>query len=163
MPSFDLVSKLDMGEMKNVVNMAQKQISGRYDFKGSNTSIDFKGEEAIEIKANDDYKMKAALDILRQNMAKRNVGMRSIDPQDIEPSGNQMFKQTIFIKAGIDKEQGKKINKAVKESGIKVTSSYLDEKVRIQGKKIDDLQAVFQFLKSHKEVTVDLQMENMKR
>ncbi|MDD0852087.1 YajQ family cyclic di-GMP-binding protein [Halobacteriovorax sp. GB3] len=163
MPSFDLVSKLDMGEMKNVVNMAQKQISGRYDFKGSNTSIDFKGEEALEIKASDDYKMTAALDILRQNMAKRNVGMRSIDPQDIEPSGNQMFKQTILIKAGIDKEQGKKINKAIKESGIKVTSSYLDEKVRVQGKKIDDLQAVFQYLKSHKDVVVDLQMENMKR
>ncbi|EQC45050.1 PF04461 family protein [Bacteriovorax sp. BSW11_IV] len=163
MPSFDLVSKLDMGEMKNVVNMAQKVIAGRYDFKGSDTTIEFKGEKQLEIRADDDYKIKAALDILRAQMAKRDIGMRSIEPGEIEPSGNQKLKQMLDLKAGIDKDMGKKINKIIKDSGIKVTSSYMDEKIRVQSKNIDDLQACFQMLRAHKEVTVDLQMENMKR
>ncbi len=163
MPSFDLISKLDIGEVKNVVNMAQKQISGRYDFKGSNTEIELKNDSVIELRAPDDYKIGAALDIFRSNMAKRNLGMKSMKVEDIVPSGNQMFKQTINVRQGIDKEQAKAINKAIKDSSFKVTSQYLDEKVRLTGKKIDDLQAVMKMLREHDEVTVDLQMENMKR
>lgn len=163
MPSFDLVSKLDMGEMKNVVNMAQKVIAGRYDFKGSDTTIEFKGENQLEVRADDDYKIKTALEILRAQMAKRDMGMRSIDPQDIEPSGNQKLKQMINLRSGIDKDTGKLLNKLIKESGIKVTSSYMDEKIRVQSKNIDDLQACFHMLRTHKDVKVDLQMENMKR
>jgi uncharacterized protein YajQ (UPF0234 family) len=162
MPSFDLVSKTDMMEMKNALQMAQKEVNSRYDFKGSDTSFELK-ESAIELRADDDYKMKAALEILRGQLVKRNIGQRCIDPQKVEPSGNRMLKQMINIKNGIDKEKARTINKLVKESGLKVSSSILDDKIRLTGKKIDDLQEVFQFLRKHKDVDIELQIENMKR
>jgi uncharacterized protein YajQ (UPF0234 family) len=162
MPSFDLVSKTDMMEMKNVVQMAQREIGARYDFKGSNTELELK-ENTIELKAPDEYKMKAALEILRGQMAKRNMGQRCIDPGKVEPSGNRGMKQTIRIKNGIDKEKAKLINRLIKDSGLKVQSSIMDEKVRVVGKKIDDLQDVYRMLKTSKEVDIELQMENMKR
>jgi uncharacterized protein YajQ (UPF0234 family) len=162
MPSFDLVSKTDMMEMKNVVQMAQREIGARYDFKGSNTELELK-ENTIELKAPDEYKMKAALEILRGQMAKRNMGQRCIDPGKVEPSGNRGMKQTITIKNGIDKEKAKLINRLIKDSGLKVQSSIMDEKVRVVGKKIDDLQDVYRMLKTSKEVDIELQMENMKR
>lgn len=162
MPSFDLVSKTDMMEMKNALQMAQKEVNSRYDFKGSDTSFELK-ESAIELRADDDYKMKAALEILRGQLVKRNIGQRCIDPQKVEPSGNRMLKQMINIKNGIDKEKARTINKLVKESGLKVSSSILDDKIRLTGKKIDDLQEVFQLLRKHKDVDIELQIENMKR
>jgi uncharacterized protein YajQ (UPF0234 family) len=162
MPSFDLVSKTDMMEMKNVLQMAQKEIDNRYDFKGSDTKLELK-ETNIELRANDDYKMKAALEILRGQMVKRNIGQRCIDPQKVEPSGNRMLKQLINIKNGIEKEKAKLINKVIKDSGLKVQSSIMDDKIRVTAKKIDDLQEVFYMLRTNKEVDIELQMENMKR
>lgn len=162
MPSFDLVSKTDMMEMKNALQMAQKEINARYDFKGSNVTLELK-ETTIELRAEDDYKMKAALEIFRGQMVKRNIGQRCIDPQKVEPTGNRMLKQLINIKNGIDKEKAKTINKLIKESGIKVSSSIMDDKIRVTGKKIDDLQGIFQLLRTSKEVDLELQMENMKR
>lgn len=162
MPSFDLVSTVDMGELKNALNMAQKQISSRYDFKGSKASLELKGENEIELKAEDDFKMRAALDIFYRNLGKRNIGLKSLDVGQAVPTGNQMLKQSINILSGINKEKGKTINKIVKDSKLKISSQYLDEKVRITGKKIDDLQAIYRILKEHKEVDLDLRMENMK-
>ena len=162
MPSFDLVSKTDMMEMKNALQMAQKEINARYDFKGSDVSLELK-DTTIELRAEDDYKMKAALEIFRGQLVKRNIGQRCIDPQKIEPSGNRMMKQTINIKNGIEKEKAKQINKIIKDSGLKVSSSIMDDKIRITGKKIDDLQGAYQMLRSNKEVDIELQMENMKR
>ena len=162
MPSFDLVSKTDMMEMKNALGMAQKEINARYDFKGSDVTLELK-ENAIELRAEDDYKMKAALEIFRGQMVKRSIGQRCIDPQKIEPSGNRMMKQIINIKNGIEKEKAKVINKIIKDSGLKVQSSIMDDKIRITAKKIDDLQAVFAMLRSNKDVDLELQMENMKR
>lgn len=151
-----------MMEMKNALQMAQKEVNSRYDFKGSDTTFELK-ENAIELRANDDYKMKAALEILRGQLVKRNIGQRCIDPQKVEPSGNRMMKQTINIKNGIDKEKARTINKIIKESGLKVSSSILDDKIRLTGKKIDDLQDAFMKLRANKEVDIELQMENMKR
>ena len=162
MPSFDLVSKTDMMEMKNALQMAQKEINARYDFKGSDVSLELK-DTTIELKAEDDYKMKAALEILRGQLVKRNIGQRCIDPQKVEPSGNRMLKQVINIKNGIEKEKAKQINKIIKDSGLKVSSSILDDKIRLTGKKIDDLQEAYQMLRTNKEVDIELQMENMKR
>jgi uncharacterized protein YajQ (UPF0234 family) len=162
MPSFDLVSKTDMMEMKNALQMAQKEVNSRYDFKGSDTAFELK-ENSIELRADDDYKMKAALEILRGQLAKRNIGQRCIDPQKVEPSGNRMMKQVINIKNGIDKEKARTINKIIKDSGLKVSSSILDDKIRLTGKKIDDLQDAFIKLRNNKDVDIELQMENMKR
>jgi len=162
MPSFDLVSSLDIGEMKNAIQLAQKQISGRYDFKGSNCTLDFNGTNSIELKGDSEYQVKTILSLLYENMAKRGLGLKCIEAKDIEPSGNQKYKQIIILNSGIDKEKGKVINKLIKKSGLKVTSQYLDEKIRVTGKKIDDLQATFKLLKSDDSVEIDLRIENMK-
>ena len=162
MPSFDLVSKTDMMEMKNALQMAQKEVNNRYDFKGSDVTFELK-EELIELRAEDDYKIKAALEILRGQLVKRNIGQRCIDPQKAEPSGNRMMKQIINIKNGIEKEKAKTINKIIKDSGLKVQSSILDDKVRLTANKIDDLQEAYAMLRKHKDVDIELQMENMKR
>jgi len=162
MPSFDLVSKLDMGELKNVINQTERQIAGRYDFKGADVRVELK-EEIVELWAPDEYKINAVLDILRTNMVKRSIGMNALEPEEPVPTGRNMLKQILQIKKGIDKEKGKQINKLIKNSGHKVTSAYVDEKIRITGKKIDDLQAIFGMLKGHKDVKLELQMENMKK
>jgi uncharacterized protein YajQ (UPF0234 family) len=162
MPSFDLVSKIEMSELKNAVEMSRKIVGSRYDFKGSQSTIEIL-ENSIELKSEDEYKMKTILDILREQMVKRKIGLNNLEPDKIVPSGKNLLKQSLKIKNGIDKEMGKTINKLIKNSGLKVHSSLMDEKVRIEAKKIDDLQEVFQYLKSNPEVTQDLQMENMKK
>jgi len=162
MPSFDLVSTMDIGELKNAVNMAQKQISGRYDFKGAKCEIELKGSTELKITAESEYQIQAALEILYRNMGKRNLAINGLEPKEIEGTGNQMFKLEIAIHCGIDKDKGRIINKAIKDSKIKVTSQYLDEKIRVTGKKIDDLQSVFKMLREHKDVNIPLGMENMK-
>lgn len=162
MPSFDLVSSLDMGELKNVVNMANKQITGRYDFKGSKCAVELKNDKELEIIAETESRLEAALSILFGNMTKRGMGLKCLDVQKPEPTGHQMYKQKVILNSGIDKEKAKIINKAIKDSKLKVSSQYLDEKIRISGKKIDDLQGAFQMLKGHKDLEIDLKMENMK-
>lgn len=162
MPSFDLVSEIDKGELKNALDQAQREVGTRYDFKGADCKIELKANDELEIEAANEYQVKATIDILRTKMVKRGIGVKSLNVGDIKPTGNQRFKMTGNFVNGINKELGKKINKLIKSSGLKVTSAYLDEKVRITGKKIDDLQSVFKFLKSSDEVEVDLQMENMK-
>lgn len=162
MPSFDLVSSLDIGEMKNAIKMAQKYISGRYDFKGSDCEIIFNGSDKLDIKGDSEYQVDTARGILYENMGKRGLGLKCVDAKDILPSGNKKYKQEVILNSGIDKEKGGTINKIIKKSGFKVSSQYLDEKIRITGKKIDDLQSVFKMLKEHKDVEIDLRMENMK-
>lgn len=162
MPSFDLVSSLDMGELKNVLAMAQKQIKGRYDFKGSNCTIELKGEKELEVIAESEMRIEAAMSILYSCMSKRGLGLKCLDLQKLTPTGNQMYKQVIVLNFGINKENGKIINKLIKDSSFKVTSQYLDEKIRITSKKIDELQNTFRMLKESKELEMDVKMENMK-
>lgn len=162
MPSFDLVSKLDAMELKNAVAMAQKEIANRYDLKNSNSTLELFLDH-IEILAPDDMKINAALDILRTRMVKRNLGVRNLEVEKPIPTGARMLKLVIKLKSGVDKEQAKIIQRVVKDSGLKVTTQYMDEKVRFTGKKIDDLQMAFAKVRASEEVKIDLQMDNMKR
>jgi len=162
MPSFDLVSALDMGELKNVLNMAQKQISGRYDFKGSKCSIELRNEKELEVFAETEMRIEAAMSIFYSCMSKRGLGLKCLDVQKMLPTGNQMFKQVIVLNSGISKENAKIINKLIKESTCKVSSQYLDEKIRVTSKKIDELQKTFQILRNHDDLKIDVIMENMK-
>jgi uncharacterized protein YajQ (UPF0234 family) len=163
MPSYDIVSKLDMGEIKNALDQARREIDGRYDFKGSNTTIELKDEKAIEVITGNDYQVKACLDIIRTRIAKRGIGMRCLEPKDAQPTGNRQMKQVIELKSGIDKDSGKIINKIIKDSKLKLSGQYMDERVRVTGKSIDDLQSLWAIVKASEEIKVDLQMENMKR
>lgn len=164
MPSFDLVSKIDKSELHNAINMAVKIVQGRYDFKGSKAEIELtENESVIELKGEDGTKMKALLDVLSTQLAKRNIGLKCLEIGEVAPTGNRMMKQTIKLKNGIEKEMAKKITKIVKESNVKVNASIMDEKIRMVSKNIDDLQEIMQILRTNKDVTIELQMENMKR
>jgi len=160
MPSFDVVFKVDMQEVDNAVNLARKEIGQRFDFKGTHNEIDLE-KDSILILAADDYKLTAVVDILRGKLARRNVSPTCLDFGKKEPASHGAMRQRITLLQGIDKERGKEIVKAIKESKLKVQAQIMDDQVRVNGKKIDDLQEVIQMLKG-KDFGIDLQFVNMR-
>ena len=164
MASFDLVSKIDEMELANALQNTDKQILGRFDFKGSDAKADYKEDEnIIEISAEDDMKVKAILDILRTTMGKRGIGMRGMKASEITSSGLKKKKMTLTLTSGFDKDAQKLLNRLLKESGFKGKTQYMDDKYRVESKSIDDLQELYQFLKTHKEMNLELSMKNLKR
>jgi uncharacterized protein YajQ (UPF0234 family) len=164
MASFDLVSKIDEMELQNALKNTDKQILGRFDFKGSDAKAEYKEKEnVIEIRAEDEMKVKAILDILRTNMGKRGISTRGMKESEIQSSGLKIKKMTLTLVSGFDKDAQKLMNRLIKESGFKGKTQYMDEKYRIESKSIDELQTLFQYLRTHKEMNLELNMENMKR
>lgn len=164
MASFDLVSRIDEMELQNALKNTEKTIQGRFDFKGSNAAAEFKEKEKIiEIRGENEMKVKTVLDILRTNMGKRGIGFRGMKESEIQNSGLSSKKMTLTLSSGFDKDAQKLINRLLKESGFKGKSQYMDEKYRLESKSIDELQTLYQFLKTHKDMTLELHMENMKR
>lgn len=160
MPSFDVVSKLNMQEVDNAVNQAQKELGTRYDFRGTNTSVE-QTPEGIQIVGPDDEHLKAAYKVLMERMVKRQVSLRALEPGDPVPAAKQSWKQLVKLKQGIATEKGKELVKAIKESKLKVQAQIQDEQVRITGKNRDDLQAAIRLLKSQ-DFEIDLQFENFR-
>ncbi|HSN84811.1 MAG TPA: YajQ family cyclic di-GMP-binding protein [Polyangiales bacterium] len=146
MPSFDVVSKLDQHEVDNAINQAGKEIAQRYDFKGTEATIE-QTEEGIVIRANSEGRLDAARDVLETKMVRRQVSLKSLDPQQPQPAGGKMWRQLIKLKEGVSKEKAKDIVKAIKDSKLKVQASVQGDTVRVSGKKRDDLQATIAFLK----------------
>ena len=164
MASFDLVSKVNDMELANAIGNAMKVVNGRFDFKGSDASIEYKEKEkVVEMRAEDETKVRALLDILRTNMGKRGISFKGMEESKVEATGNRMYKQTLKISAGFDKDAQKTMNRLIKESGFKGKSQYMDEKYRIESKSIDELQALFTFLKNNDDLNLQISMENMKR
>jgi hypothetical protein len=164
MASFDLVSKIDEMELHNALQNTEKQILGRFDFKGSDAKAEYKEKEnLIDIRAEDEMKIKAILDILRTNMGKRGIGTRGMKESEIQSSGLKSKKMTLTLTSGFDKDAQKLLNRLLKESGFKGKSQYMDEKYRIESKSIDELQSLFQFLRNHKDMNLELSMQNLKR
>ena len=159
--SFDVVSQVDMQEMDNAINQVRKEIDQRYDFRGSDASIELVAEKEVKIAAEDEYKLGAILDMLRQKMAKRGVPLRCIVPGKIEPAAKGSVRQSCEIQQGISKENGKKIVAAIKATKLKVNAQIQDDQVRVAGAKKDDLQAVIQMLREG-DFGVDLQFINMR-
>jgi uncharacterized protein YajQ (UPF0234 family) len=149
-----------MQEVDNAVNQVKKEITQRYDFKGTKSEIELK-EDAITVLADDDYKLKAIIDIIQSKMLKRNISLKSLDYGKEEPASGSMIRQVITIRQGIATEKGKEINKIIKETKMKVQSQIQGDQVRVTGKKIDDLQEVIQLLKG-KDLDIDLQFINMR-
>ena len=163
--SFDVVSQVDMQEMDNAVNQTKKEIAQRYDFRGSNASIELE-EKCIKLAAEDEYKLNAIIDILRARMAKRGIPLRCLELGKVEPATKGTVRQQLNILQGIPKEKAKAIIAAaiiaaVKATKLKVTAQMQDDQVRISGAKKDDLQAVIQTLKAG-DFGVDLQFINMR-
>ncbi len=159
--SFDIVSKIDMQEIVNAVDQALREITNRYDFKDSNTTIELnKEEKTITITTTDDYKIKASNEVLKNKMVKRGIPIKALtDEEPTNPGMNKMV-QKIKIQEGIPQEKAKEIVKFIKESGIKkVQPSIQGDTVRVTGPKIDDLQAVMGALKA-KDFGIDMQFTN---
>src|SRR5438105_15844464 len=127
MPSFDVVSKLDLQEVENAVNQAKKEIENRYDFRGSKSELEW-DKKTITFKAPDEYKMGAIKDILQTKLIRRSIDITCLDFSEIEPIGGMMLKQVVTLKQGIDRETAKKINASIKETKIKVQPQINDDK-----------------------------------
>ncbi len=160
MPSFDVVSKIDLMELDNALNTTQKELAQRYDFRGTNTSFE-RTPEGIVLRTSDEQHLDAATSVLRERMAKRNVSQRCLDPQPAEPAAGRTLRQLIKLKQGIETETGKKIVKAIKDSKIKVQASIQGEEVRVTGKNRDDLQAAIALLR-REDFGLDLQFTNFR-
>ena len=160
MPSFDIVSEVDIQEIDNAVNQARKQIQTRYDFKGSQSEIKW-DRKTLTIMADDDYKLGAIKDILQGKVHHRGLDIRVLKFEDpIKASGN-MWRQPVSIVEGVDKENAKKIVKIIKDSKLKVQPAIQDNKVRVSSKKIDFLQECMDLVKSSK-IDVPVQFINMR-
>lgn len=139
MPSFDVVSETDLQEVQNAVDSSSREITTRYDFKGSKSSLEREGDE-IKIMADDELKLKNIIDILKANLTRRKIDVKCLDLQTPEKASGNMIRQNIKVKQGIEQEIAKKINKRIKDSKSKVQSSIQGDKLRVNGKKRDDLQ-----------------------
>lgn len=160
MASFDIVSEVDIQEIDNAVNQARKQIQSRYDFKGSNSEIQW-DRKSITVMADDDYKLGAIKDILQGKVHHRGIDIRALKFEDpIKASGN-MWRQPVTIIEGIDKENAKKIVKIIKDSKLKVQASIQEDKVRVNSKSIDNLQECMSLVKGSK-IEVPVQFINMR-
>jgi len=162
MPSFDVVSEVDMQEVKNAVDQAQREIGQRYDFKGSKSSLELKEKESqIILVADDKLKLSALQDILRQRLSKRNVSMKSVEFADPVPAGGDTIRQVATIKMALKDEELKKLNKTIKDTKLKVTSHIQGAQLSVSGKNRDDLQSVIAHLK--KSITdIELQFNNFR-
>ncbi len=147
MPSFDIVSQVNQQEVKNAVEQANKEITNRYDFKGSDARIELKDLE-LTVFADDDFKLGQVMDVLRARLAKRNVDARSLEPGTVEKISGDKVKQPVKVKAGIEQEKAKSIVKLIKDHKLKVAGSIQGDSVRVSGAKKDDLQAAIQLVRS---------------
>ncbi len=157
--SFDVVSKVDIQEAKNAIDAASKELSQRYDLKGSNSAIKFVDDKDIIISSADDFKLKAVLDVLQSKLVKRGISLKSLEYHKIEKALGGTARQKITLTQGIDAEKAKKISKEIRDSKIKVQAQIQGEQLRVTGKSRDDLQEVIQLLKS-KDYEIDLQFVN---
>lgn len=161
--SFDITSTIDLQEVDNAVNQATKEVSQRYDFKGSTAEIEYtKGDTTLTLLASDDYKLKALVDVLQSKLIKRGVPIRNLDYGKIEQASGGMARQVVTLQQGIPTEKGKEIVKAIKAGGFKkVQAQIQDDQVRVQSPSIDELQAVIALLKTQ-DFELELQFGNFR-
>lgn len=159
MPSFDVVSKTDQHEVTNAVDQTNRELSTRFDFRGTDARAELT-KDTITLIAPTDFQLKQLDEILRNKLAKRNVDVRALTYKDPEIKLNEA-RQVVEVKQGIETEQAKKIVKLIKDGGFKVQAAIQGEQIRVTGKKRDDLQAVIAMLREAK-VPIPLQFENFR-
>jgi hypothetical protein len=146
--SFDIVSRVDMQEVSNAVQQVVKEVSQRFDFKGSKSSIDLSREKAeITLVADDDYKLKSLTEILKAKLVKRNVSLKALNFGKVEKAAGDTLRQLISLQQGLSPERAKDMGKLIKDMKLKVQTEIQKDQVRVRAKKIDDLQAVIKMLK----------------
>ncbi len=158
--SFDIVSEVDMQEVNNAVNQTVKEITQRYDFKGSKSTVTVE-DSSVKILTEDDMRLKSIVDILESKFIRRGVAVKNLEYGKSENASGGMVRQLVKIRQGIEADIAKKITKDVKESKLKVQTQLQDDQLRVTGKKIDDLQAVIALLKEN-DYGVELQFKNFR-
>jgi cyclic-di-GMP-binding protein len=156
--SFDVVSKVNMEEVKNAVEQVQREIANRFDFKNSVSSVEVE-KEALKLHSDDEYKMKQLVDVLQTKLVKRNVSIKALDFGKLEPASKGTVRQEVKLKQGLDSDTARTVVKLIKDSGKKVTTQIQGDAVRVTGKSKDDLQAVQQLLRGA-DLPVDVQFDN---
>jgi uncharacterized protein YajQ (UPF0234 family) len=156
--SFDVVSNVDMQEVKNAISQAMKEITTRFDLKGSNSLVELQGKEIL-ITSGDDSKMKAVRDVLEERLVKRSVPLKALTFGEVEKALGQTARQKVTLQEGIPSDKAREIVKVIKGSKLKVQASIQGEQVRVTGKSKDDLQSVMQLLKST-DLGIDMQFTN---
>lgn len=140
--SFDIVSKIDRQEVDNALNQAAKELSQRFDFKNTSTTIEWKGELAVEITSSTEERASAALDVFKDKLVKRQISLKALEAEEPRSSGKE-YKIACTLKAGISQEQAKKLGKLIRDEGPKsVKAQVMGEELRVSSKSRDDLQAV---------------------
>ncbi|HEY6504596.1 MAG TPA: YajQ family cyclic di-GMP-binding protein [Chitinophagaceae bacterium] len=162
MPSFDIVSKVEAQALDNAVNVTTKEITNRFDFKGSHVVIDLdKKEFLLKLEADDDMKMRQLIDVLISRAHKQGIAPEAFDASKEGAQSGKFWKKEVKVRNGLIQEDAKKIVKLIKDSGMKVQASINDDLVRVTAKKIDDLQAVIQLCKTGN-LGIPLQYVNMR-
>ncbi|MGO0061077.1 YajQ family cyclic di-GMP-binding protein [Brevibacillus fluminis] len=139
--SFDIVSKIELSEVTNAINVALKEIENRFDFKGSKSNITLEKEEIV-VQSDDEYKLGQVKDVLLSKLIKREVSVKNLEYGKIEPASGGTVRQRVKLIQGIDKDNAKRINTIIKDSGVKVKAQIQDDQIRVTGKNKDDLQLI---------------------
>jgi uncharacterized protein YajQ (UPF0234 family) len=159
--TFDIVSKVDLQEVRNAIEQASKEVHARFDLKDSRSEISLEGSDAILLVSSDEYKLKAVTEILRQKMVKRNISLKSLDFGKVEQAAGSSVRQKITLQQGIASEKAKEIVRVIKDSKKKVQASIQGDTVRITGKDRDTLQEAIALLKGH-DFKIDMQFTNFR-
>ncbi|MEE8600992.1 YajQ family cyclic di-GMP-binding protein [Euzebya tangerina] len=146
--SFDVVAEVDRQEVDNALNQAGKELAQRYDFKGTNASIRWSGDEIV-IEANSEERVAAALDVFKTRMIKRKLSQKALDVRDVKPAAGSMYRQEVALVSGIPKDKAKAMVKVIKQSKLKVTPAMQDDKIRVSSKSRDALQEVQALLRAN--------------
>src|SRR5262245_2779089 len=160
MPSFDVVCKLDLQEVDNAINQTLKEVGQRFDFKGTPTEVR-RDANAVHLRSADDFKVRALADILREKLARRQVPLKALAEQPIEPGPAGSAKQQITLQEGIATDKAREIVKLIKDAKLKVQAAIQADQVRVSGKKRDDLQAVIKLLRD-RDLGIAMQFVNFR-
>jgi uncharacterized protein YajQ (UPF0234 family) len=159
--SFDVVSKVELQEVKNAIDQATKEVNARFDLKNSKSKIELEGEEVIQLASQDDYTLKAVIEILSQKLVKRGISLKNLEYEKVEPASNSSVRQKIKLKQGIASDNAKKIVAVIKDSKLKAQASIQGDTVRVVSKDRDILQQVMAKLRGG-DFGVEIQFTNFR-
>jgi uncharacterized protein YajQ (UPF0234 family) len=158
--SFDIVSEVDMAEVSNALDQAKRELAQRFDFKNTGTTID-RDVDLLEIRSSTEDRLKAALEVLREKMVRREIPLKALSTGPVQPAARGTYRMSVHVNKGINDEKARELTKFVKGLPVKVQSQVQGDQVRITGKKKDDLQAVIRAVKEH-EFGIALQFTNFR-
>jgi len=159
--SFDVVSKVDIQEVKNAIDQATKEVNARFDLKNSKSTIALEGTETVQLASQDEYTLKAVIEILGQKFVKRGVSLKNLEYEKIEPASNSSVRQKIKLKQGVSSDIAKQVVALIKDSKLKAQASIQGDTVRVTSKDRDTLQQVIALLRG-KDLPLDLQFTNFR-